>query len=60
MPVLSSSKRGDFFVEVILETPVSLSKRQREILEKFDGEKDEQTNHPKSSEFLRRLKEWIG
>ncbi|MDR1475754.1 MAG: molecular chaperone DnaJ [Holosporales bacterium] len=60
MPILNSSRRGDFFVEVVLETPVSLSKRQKEILEKFDGEKDEQTNHPKSSEFWKKLKDWIG
>jgi molecular chaperone DnaJ len=60
MPILNSSRKGDFFVEVILETPVALSKRQREILEKFDGEKDDQKNHPKSSEFLKKLKDWIG
>jgi molecular chaperone DnaJ len=60
MPILNSSRKGDFFVEVILETPVSLSKRQREILENFAGEKDDQKNHPQSSEFLKKLKEWIG
>ncbi|MDR2598630.1 MAG: molecular chaperone DnaJ [Holosporales bacterium] len=60
MPILNSSRRGDFYVEVILETPVALSKRQRDILENFAGEKDDQTNHPQSSEFWKKLKEWIG
>ncbi len=59
MPILRSSKRGDIIVEVMVETPVSLSKRQKELLEEFINEKDEKTNSPKSSEFFKKLKDWI-
>jgi molecular chaperone DnaJ len=59
MPFLNSSRRGDFFIEVVVETPVSLTKGQKEILERFEVEKDDQTNHPKSSEFFRKIKEWL-
>ena len=60
MPVVNSSKRGDMIVKIEVETPVSLSKKQKEILEQFAGEKDEKTNSPKSFEFFKKLKDWIG
>lgn len=56
MPILNSSRKGDIIVEVAVETPVSLSKKQKEILEQFANEKDEQTNSPKSFEFFKKLK----
>ncbi|MDR3031172.1 MAG: molecular chaperone DnaJ [Holosporales bacterium] len=60
MPVLNFSKFGDLIVEVFVETPVSLSKKQKEILEQFSNEKDDQANSPKTSEFFKKLKEWFG
>lgn len=60
MPVVNSSKRGDMIVKIEVETPVSLSKKQKEILEQFAGEKDEKTNSPKSFEFFKKLKDWLG
>ena len=36
MPVLRQKKFGDLYIELIGETPVNLSKRQRELLEEFD------------------------
>jgi molecular chaperone DnaJ len=59
MPVVNSSRVGDMIVEVIVETPVSLSKRQREILEEFADEKDEKANSPKSFEFFKKIKEFF-
>lgn len=56
MPVINSSKRGDIIVEAMVETPVSLTKRQKEILEEFASEKDERTNSPQSFEFFKRIK----
>lgn len=56
MPILNSSKKGDMIVEVIVETPVSLSSRQKEILEQFAKERDENTNSPNSFEFFKKLK----
>ena len=57
MPVVNSSRRGDLIVEAVVETPVSLSKKQKEILEQFANEKDEKTNSPKSFEFFKKLKD---
>jgi molecular chaperone DnaJ len=57
MPIVNSSRRGDLVVEIIVETPVSLSKRQREILEQFAGERDDKINSPNSFEFFRKLKD---
>ncbi|MDR1391263.1 MAG: molecular chaperone DnaJ [Holosporales bacterium] len=59
MPVINSSRRGDIVVEIFVETPVGLSKKQKEILENFANEKDEKTNSPKSFEFFRKLKDFF-
>jgi molecular chaperone DnaJ len=36
MPVLRSRQTGDLYVEVVVETPQKLTKRQREILSEFE------------------------
>ena len=38
MPVLRSAQKGDLYVELAVETPVKLTKRQKELLREFDGE----------------------
>ena len=60
MPGVNSFRRGDMIVEAIVETPVSLSKKQKELLEQFATEADEQTNCPKSFEFFKKLKGLFG
>ncbi|MDR0942650.1 MAG: molecular chaperone DnaJ [Holosporales bacterium] len=57
MPFINSSRKGDIIVEVAVEIPVSLSKKQKEILEQFANEKDEKTNSPKSFEFFKKIKD---
>jgi molecular chaperone DnaJ len=57
MPPLSGSGHGDLIIQVTLETPVHLTRKQRELLEAFrDAETDE--NAPESTGFFARLKEW--
>jgi molecular chaperone DnaJ len=58
MTVLRSAGRGDMYVEAIVETPVNLSKKQRELLQEFDklGSKDGGT-HPQSEGFFAKVKE---
>ena len=56
MPVLRSSGRGDMYIEVITETPVNLSKRQKELLKDFAGEGGARTN-PESEGFFAKVKE---
>lgn len=56
MSVLRSPARGDQYVEVMVETPVNLTKKQRELLEEFAGEQNEKTS-PQSAGFFDRVKE---
>ena len=60
MPVLRSAQRGDLYIEVAVETPVKLSKRQKELLREFEGE-SKAGCQPEAEGFLARLKEfWNG
>ena len=36
MPVLRSKQTGDMYVQVVVETPQKLTKRQRELLAEFE------------------------
>jgi molecular chaperone DnaJ len=54
---LRSQSRGDMYVEVAVETPVNLSKRQRELLEEFDRAEGGKPSSPESEGFLSRVKE---
>lgn len=55
MTVLRSPNRGDMFVEITVETPVNLSKRQKELLQEFAGDTNDKTN-PQSSGFFDKVK----
>ncbi|HWA70282.1 MAG TPA: molecular chaperone DnaJ [Rhizomicrobium sp.] len=60
MPVLRSAQKGDLYVELAVETPVKLSKRQKELLKEFETESQAGT-HPEAEGFLARLKDfWNG
>jgi len=58
MPVLRSSKVGDMYIQVVVETPRNLSRRQRELLEEFDSVSSKD-NHPDSSGFFARVKDFF-
>jgi len=60
MPVLRSAQKGDLYVEIAVETPVKLSRRQKELLREFETES--QTGcQPEAEGFLARLKDfWSG
>jgi molecular chaperone DnaJ len=60
MPVLRSAQRGDLFIEVAVETPVRLSRRQKELLREFETETKEGCQ-PEAECFIAKLKEfWKG
>jgi molecular chaperone DnaJ len=60
MPVLRSAQKGDLYIEVAVETPVKLTKRQKELLREFETGSQAGT-HPEAEGFLARLKEfWNG
>ncbi len=58
MPVLQSSQRGDMYLELYVETPVNLSKRQKELLEEFRGAGGSKTQSPESEGFFSKVKEF--
>jgi len=60
MPVLRSAQRGDLYIEVAVETPVRLTRRQKELLREFEGETKEGCQ-PEAECFMAKLKEfWKG
>ncbi len=60
MSVLRSSARGDMYVELSVETPVNLSKKQNELLSQFEAEGKKHGNHsPQSEGFFARVKEFF-
>ena len=58
MPVLRSRQTGDMYVQIVVETPQKLSRRQRELLEEFERVSDEE-NNPESSGFFSRVKDFF-
>jgi molecular chaperone DnaJ len=60
MPVMrGAGMHGDLYIEVAVETPVKLSKKQRELLREFEKASEGGT-HPESEGFLAKLKEFWG
>ncbi len=58
MPVLRSAQMGDLFIQISIETPQSLSRRQRELLQEFE-EISSSENSPQSTGFFSRMKEFF-
>jgi molecular chaperone DnaJ len=56
----SEPQRGDLFVEIAVETPVNLTKRQKELLKEFEAAFEPKKNSPQADVFLARLKEFLG
>ncbi len=50
---------GDLIVEVLVETPVHLTKKQQELLREFEKAGSAQ-NSPKSTSFFAKVKEFFG
>ena len=58
MPVLRAKQTGDMYVQVAVETPQNLTKRQRELLAEFEKLSSE-TTQPESAGFFSRVKEFL-
>ncbi len=54
MPALRGGQRGDMFIQLLVETPVNLTARQKELLREF--EKLAEDNNPQSSSFFSKVK----
>lgn len=59
MSILRSHARGDMFVQVSVETPVHLTKRQQELLREFEKEGDSKRTSPESEGFFSKVKEFF-
>ena len=57
-PVLRSKQAGDMYVQVLVETPQKLTKRQRELLAEFEKQSSSET-HPESSGFFAKVKDFL-
>jgi molecular chaperone DnaJ len=58
MPVLRAKQAGDMYVQVVVETPQNLTKRQRELLAEFEKLSSD-TTQPESAGFFSRVKEFL-
>jgi molecular chaperone DnaJ len=58
MPVLRARQSGDMYVQVVVETPQKLTKRQRELLAEFDRLSSTETQ-PESTGFFGKVKEFL-
>ncbi len=59
MPVLRSKQMGDMYVQVLVETPQKLTKRQRELLAEFERLSSKDTQ-PEAAGFFGKVKEFLG
>ncbi|MDA1088840.1 MAG: molecular chaperone DnaJ [Proteobacteria bacterium] len=57
MPILRSSARGDMFVQVMVETPVNLTDKQKELLREFEEANSAAQHSPQAHGFFDKIKE---
>lgn len=58
MSILRQSRRGDMYVEIFVEIPVNLTKKQKNALKQFEDEGGtDQAHSPKRKNFFSKLKE---
>ena len=58
MPVLRTRDRGDMYVQVMVETPQKLNKRQKELLAEFDKHSSNETQ-PEAAGFFSKVKDFL-
>jgi molecular chaperone DnaJ len=59
MPVLRSKQTGDMYVQVLVETPQKLTKRQRDLLAEFEKLSSKETQ-PEADGFFAKVKDFFG
>ena len=59
MSILRRSTHGDMIISVQVETPVDLTKKQRDILEQFQQETTSQGHSPESDKFIAKVKRFL-
>ena len=59
IPELNGRGRGDQYVQVTVEVPRNLSKRQKELLNELESDSDDK-NYQKRKSFFSKLKDLFG
>src|SRR5215468_2965862 len=59
MSVHRSDQRGDLYVELQVETPVNLTKRQQELLREFEAAGKGKSHSPASEGFFAKVREFF-
>ncbi|MES2728597.1 MAG: molecular chaperone DnaJ [Pseudomonadota bacterium] len=59
MSVLRSTQRGDMYIEIFVETPVNLDKKQQDLMAQLEStiSKEGKKHSPESEGFFKRMKE---
>lgn len=59
MSVLRSAQRGDMYIEIFVETPVNLDKKQQDLMAQLQTtlDKEGKKHSPESEGFFKRMKE---
>jgi molecular chaperone DnaJ len=60
MPVLRSTQKGDLYIETVVETPVNLTAKQKELLKEFEAAGKDGGTSPESEGFFNKVKEMFG
>jgi molecular chaperone DnaJ len=58
---LRSNEHGDLFCHVVVETPVNLNARQRELLQEFEAlsQRDAGKHNPRAKSWMDKVKEFF-
>ncbi len=56
MSILRAGSRGDMYIHTLVETPIKLSKKQKELLKEFD--KNGENVSPQSESFFAKVKDF--
>jgi len=59
MPVLRSRQTGDMYVQIVVETPQNLTKKQQELLAEFEKLSSGATQ-PEAAGFFTKVKDFFG
>ena len=60
MSILRRSNRGDMYIDVAVETPVNLTKKQKELLQEFSESDKNGKTSPESEGFFKKVKGFFG
>jgi molecular chaperone DnaJ len=58
MPVLRSTRVGEMYIQVVIETPRNLTRKQRDLLEAFEKASSPE-NNPESAGFFKRVRDFF-